>query len=532
MHRSMPEKMRRIAPWLVLAAVYAVMVCCFALYGAHNLNADDSSEMVLAAHLNEQGKFLSEDWLYSTELRVISPVPLYQLGLRLFDSWHAARTFAQAVVLLGIAASALFLAYEAGVGWHAPFVVSILLMPFSFEYAYIMLLGCYYSVHMILSFVILGLTLRVGKRGAARSKAELALLAALGLLSGVGGLRMLTMLIVPLCLAAVILALCEYRRQETFARAAREPAVRMAAAALVNTLCAGIGYVINTVMLETRYSFESYDGLRMGRLNITEFDNQINGIIRTFGYRDNSLLFSAQGLGCWIALLLFALVILALCRLFVRRRTLSVCHSLIALTSVCAIAEGMLLNVFLGQLLVRYFIIGTMLAVFSLFVTLETGVYKNGFLKLLAVLFVFLCFAYQSVCTLCFDFNQGEVNYEMAADWLAERGYTQGYATFWNANTIAEASDGEIEMWVLADNKSVVTQGDWAQMSMQKTLQDRRHLTEEPEGRVFLLVDELEYGQGSPLLDEKHFVDMVAWSYYIYEYESVDEMKALLAAAE
>ena len=101
-----------------------------------------------------------------------------------------------------------------------------------------------------------------------------------------------------------------------------------------------------------------------------------------------------------------------------------------------------------------------------------------------------------------------------------------------NANTIAEASDGEIEMWVLADNKSVVTQGDWAQMSMQKTLQDRRHLTEEPEGRVFLLVDELEYGQGSPLLDEKHFVDMVAWSYYIYEYESVDEMKALLAAAE
>ena len=158
----MMEKLRKIMkkiscalPWMVLAAVYVLMVGYFALYGAHNLNADDSSEMVLAAQLNEEGKFLSENWLYSTELRVISPVPLYQLGLRLFDSWHAARTFAQAIVLLGIAASGLFLVRQAGVQTSAPLVTAILLLPFSFEYTYIMLLGCYYSVHLILSLIIL-----------------------------------------------------------------------------------------------------------------------------------------------------------------------------------------------------------------------------------------------------------------------------------------------------------------------------------------------------------------------------------------
>ena len=75
-----------------------------------------------------------------------------------------------------------------------------------------------------------------------------------------------------------------------------------------------------------------------------------------------------------------------------------------------------------------------------------------------------------------------------------------------------------------------MTQGERAQMGMQKTLQHKRHLTEEPEGRVFLLVDELEHQQGSPLLDEAHFVDMIAWSYYVYEYDSAGQMRALLEA--
>ena len=50
-----------------------------------------------------------------------------------------------------------------------------------------------------------------------------------------------------------------------------------------------------------------------------------------------------------------------------------------------------------------------------------------------------------------------------------------------------------------------------------------------PEGKVFLLVDELERESDSPLFDEAHLVDFVAWSYYVYEYDSVDEMRALIA---
>lgn len=524
------KKMQRMAPWLVLAAVYLLMVGNFALFGAHNLNADDSSEMVLAAQLNEEGKFLSENWLYSTELRVISPVPLYQLGLRLFDSWHAARTFAQAIVMLGIAASVLYLARGLGMKENAPMLAAVFLLPFSFEYAYILLLGCYYSLHLMISLFMLGLVLRVANGEKKHAGFMLVPLAALGLLSGVGGLRMLTMFIVPMAAASCALALLACRGHSTFAQAANEPAVRMAGASLLAAAAAAAGYLVNAGVLSKAYSYLTYDALQMGRVNVSEFENQINGIIRTLGYRDNVPLFSAQGIGCWAALVLTAALFIAPVRLYVRRKELAQQHALLALTAAAAVILGMLLNVFLGQLLVRYFIVGTMLLVTTMFAAIDTEPCKNHLLRRICVWIVVGLFAYLSVCTLRFDFRQGQVNYEMAAEWLMERGYTQGYATFWNANTLTEASDGAIEMWVLADNKSVVTQGEWAQMGMQKTLQHKRHLTEEPEGRVFLLVDELEHQQGSPLLDEAHFVDMIAWSYYVYEYDSAGQMRALLEA--
>ena len=142
---------------------------------------------------------------------------------------------------------------------------------------------------------------------------------------------------------------------------------------------------------------------------------------------------------------------------------------------------------------------------------------------------VVCCFAYQAQCVLRYDYTQGRVNYEMATDWLLERGYTQGYATFWNANTLTEASDGQIEMWVLEDGR----RGLWMNMELHDILQSREHYTRDPEGKVFLLVDENEAKTDAPLLDEAHIIGRnVAWSYTIYGYESVEEMRALVASGD
>ena len=108
----MREKCLKSIPWLALACAFLLSVTFFACFGSHNLDADMSSELVLAQLQNEEKTLMSDQWRYSTELRLVSAVPLYQLGLFLFESWHAARTFAVAVLMLGVVASFLFMAKQ------------------------------------------------------------------------------------------------------------------------------------------------------------------------------------------------------------------------------------------------------------------------------------------------------------------------------------------------------------------------------------------------------------------------------------
>lgn len=95
----------------------------------HNLDADMSSEMIYADLLNREGRLLTDSWYYSSELRTVSPVPLYQLGLLLFDSWHAARVFGTALMLAGILASFLFFARRAKMGEAGVYMAAVLAMP-------------------------------------------------------------------------------------------------------------------------------------------------------------------------------------------------------------------------------------------------------------------------------------------------------------------------------------------------------------------------------------------------------------------
>ena len=93
------------------------------------------------------------------------------------------------------------------------------------------------------------------------------------------------------------------------------------------------------------------------------------------------------------------------------------------------------------------------------------------------------------------DSTYDAVDVKEAAEWLVDNGYTVGYATFWNANTLTEASNGQIEMWVLEDGR----RGVWMNMELHDILQSREHYTRDPDGKVFLLVDENEAKTDAPV---------------------------------
>ena len=118
-----PSKKGAIFKWLLplilFALCFGLSVWTYAQYGQYNLDSDMSSDMVLAQLLNEEGHILTPNFYYSNELNLLSPVLVYQLGLRLFASWHAARTFSIGVLLLMMAAALVYMARGAGISLGA-----------------------------------------------------------------------------------------------------------------------------------------------------------------------------------------------------------------------------------------------------------------------------------------------------------------------------------------------------------------------------------------------------------------------------
>ena len=125
-------------------------------------------------------------------------------------------------------------------------------------------------------------------------------------------------------------------------------------------------------------------------------------------------------------------------------------------------------------------------------------------------------FLFQTGCGVLYGYRQGDVNYEMAADWLLENGYTQGYATFWNANVLTELTDGQIEVFAVEN---------WDTGSMNPWLQRKDHAQRTPEGRVFAIFRASELEAGVPGCDEEHLIyasDELA----VVVYDSDEEFQA------
>lgn len=523
---EMKKKLLRALPWMILAAAYLFSVGYWGLFGAHNLNSDDSAEMILAAQLNEEGGIVSENWCYSTELRLASPVQVYQMTLRLFpDNWQAARTIAAAVIVLGVLGSVLYALTGLGLRKSVPWLGTIMVLPFSGVYSWLVIFQCHYSMHVILSFLMLGMLARCMRP--LRRRRRLALYAGLTVLAlagGLNGVRMMTMFVVPVFAAAAVTAALACRAHATFREAGAEPDTRAFFPAFAVLAAAGAGYVVNMRVLSRRYAYYNYGLESLQRFSLNDFLHQLDGMVDMFGYQAGAPFFSLKGISGCIGFLIVVLLFLGLARMLCRFGALSAPLRLLTLTTLFALALGMTLNVVLGQALVRYYMVGILLLMVTLAAEIETEPCRNGALRGMAGLAVVGCLLCQTGCGMLYGYRQGRVNYEMAADWLLEHGYTQGYATYWNAYPIEEASDGRITMRALDT-------GSWEQLNLFSLNSSRTRMREEPEGPVFLLVDEVQNLSGSPLLDSAHLAteEMIGWSYYVYVYDSAQQLRALAA---
>ena len=516
-------------PWLVLLAAYLLSVGLFARYGMHNVDSDMASEMILADMLNEEGTLFSEEWYYSTELRVVSPVPLYQLGLKLFDSWHDARTFAVAMIHLGVILSLLFMARGAGMKEGAVYCAAALILPISQAYTVLFAYGGYYTAYFMMICLVIGVMLRMH---ASRRKPLLCLLMTLfmalsGVWSGMTGVRMLMNLGVPLVIACSAALFQRIRCSASGKEVAASEECSMMLAGSIHFAGMLAGYWINGHILAQKYSFHTYEGVKLMPFGPQNVLNQIQNMFGFFGYESGRELLSLEGIASWASIGLVCFGLFSVYHLLKRgeQYEMTVRQRMVPLFALCALAVGILTNESTDRggisssevYAVAYYIAGVLMMLVSAFMLLEKlpcRIWKGAIRSALLVLLSMVFFLEARVYTKNY-YRSTMANYEDAAQWLLENGYTQGFSTFWFGNVLTEASDGQIEMYTLAR---------WTMDDLFAWLQKKSHLEQLPEGKVFVYVDSMQ-----DLLDPCACADEQRMIYEnvggrAYEYDSAQEV--------
>lgn len=517
------ERILRLIPWLILAAAYVLTMGLYARYGACGLDADISSEMVLADLLNEERALITPNWYYSSELRVVSPVPAYQLGLALFPgSWHAARTFGLGLMLLGVALAVVYMGRGAGHEGPAALAAAVLILPVSEVQRFLFSSGGFYTAYVLLSCVLIGLVLRLPR--VRRRRVRLALLAVLGFIGGLSGVRMLMICMAPLMIACLLEAFSALRRAQTPGECLRAPQTVMAAGAALGAAAMLAGYLVNTRVLAGFCHFSGYEEVRMSTLDLSGVLTQLRWIAEYLGYRPDVPFMSMRGVCNVLISLACAGMALGLIRAVCALAERTAQERLMTVFAACALALGLYLNVVMNEARndygVGYYLTAVFAWVFAAFMMLETMRCRMRGVRTLAMLLLAAVFGLQALVYTANYLPDTPLVYEAAADWLTENGYRAGYSTFWHGNVLTECSDGAIDMY---------TYDAWTDGEPTPWLQRTDHMDSLPQGRVFACVgaDELEDGS-LPFAREEP-----VWScggISLYAYESAQALQDALRA--
>ena len=519
----MGKRIRRALPWAVLVLCYLLTVGVMALWGSHNINSDMSSELVLAQLLNEEGGINSANWYYSTELRTFSHVPVLQLGLRLFpQNWAAARTFSLAVLLALAAAAFIYMGRGAGLRDSAVYAAGLILLPVSEVHRYLFSLGGGYIPYVALSALMVGVVLRMPRRRHRLLRLLIAVL--LCFWGGLSGVRMPMICGVPLALACAVEAFGALRRASSLREAmASEEGVSLLGACV---LMAGTmaGFLVNVKVYSRMYSFDQYGETMIKQFDVSMFIEQLNRVLAFFGLNTGLPLLSPGAIVDMAMLAACALMLLALAAMLLRRDGMSVQEKLLADVTLLAVLLGMFLCGVTGMMKsfysAGYYMFGVFLLVLLLLMFIEKRmVCRMPGVRTAAMLAVCAVFLLEGGSFVHSYMRKEQSEHEDIAAWLVENGYTKGYATFWNGNVLTELSDGVLELY---------TYTEWSDEELRTGLQLKSHLTQPPEGPVFVYVSDYEsYTEEVPCAREDRLVHVSDFGARIYVYDSAQEVEEL-----
>lgn len=260
------------------------------------LDSDMSSELVLSHLLRQEHKLVTQDWFYSTELRVFNIHWAFTPLFFLFDNWLKVRQIGTFIVLALMVASCAYFCWQAGIRQLFPLVAALMMTPVSDAYFRILLLTISYPPYITATFFTMGLLFQYMKTPRRRTQmVQLVVLTAFAVLLGTNGLRQLLILYLPLFLSALLLAVLRSPAQASDTLPELDTQTgRMLLGSTLALVGAGIGWQINAKVLRHIYHYTSQEGVQFKPFVGARLERLFTGWLESFGYQDSGYITSSN----------------------------------------------------------------------------------------------------------------------------------------------------------------------------------------------------------------------------------------------
>ncbi|SFP35823.1 hypothetical protein SAMN04487928_10186 [Butyrivibrio proteoclasticus] len=499
--------------WMTIA--YLIDVLFMSFFGEKLLDSDMASEMILSDILNSEKSItgLTHSWYYSTEIRVLEMQWFYRIGLLLSPkNWHMARTIGMALALIVFVVAIVLMFNSLGMKDAAKYGAAIALMPGGSWYFWQTLYGGYYLPYVIIAFFTMTLSVAIvrnkervsgsGKGKVISSKHQkikqfgmLTVIALLGLLSGMNGVKQLMVFYAPFVLATGFMLLYGIRKetikQENLFKTTQ---MRMFGLAGLSTFFSFIGYLINSKVLACSYYFQQFGDTKINGRTVLDC---LRYYIWSFGFANGKQLLSFKGIASMIGLLIGVVTVVSAICLIRRFNALCIWEQYLTAISISIIVFCIFIFSYVGGE-IQYFQSAVPWGLFLIVLELKTEKYVFVASRKILLNLAFIMLLFTSVGTLANQFDENtffdEENanhmekvehnfrarpgYDEVLHIVEDNGYTQGVARFWDGNLLTELSDGNIEMWILDEYQAD---------DIDPWLQKVAHSNGLPEGRYFFV---------------------------------------------
>lgn len=442
-----------------LVAVTLAALLFFVVFCIDNLmHSDMSAEVILSKLLADEHKLMTKNWYYSTELRVVYSQLIMTPLFYLFEDYRLVKQISIVIfyVLLIFAYHKMTkrLKLKPSVTMLG---LALLLAPLSNEYLDMLLIGCFYTSQVICTYLLLSLFLK--KREKDKQWVVQGLVFSVGgLILGLSGLRYLASLFLPVVMACFF-ALCETEEsfsKENLKKALWQERIRYFAFGLAGLFAAGIGFLINKFFLAKHFSFDTTSEVAFVALSDVpdRFLSSIRLMFEFFGYTQIQAT-TPRGIVNVVKASFFLLMIAAVVYLWKNRRTfLTLQEKLLLYYFIAAFLLNWYMLVFTDVLLqYRYWLPVYVIGIMMILLFFKVYRPKNRLpvwtvtaLCVMTVLGSLYGELWQDV-----KYNDCEKRYAYM-EFLEEKGYDFGYATFWNASVSEYLSNGTIHVASLGLN--------------------------------------------------------------------------------